>query len=142
MNDLCGKDAASIEQPVLHLPPPAESGKRRAPYSSEVFAVMLEGRVPNVYVFAGPECWDRANQRRIHRGLGTALVLPDDCSPEQLIWPAVEAVIVAWPIHGDCDRTRKLRLAQALIRDGVRFAAIEHAPQWIRAWREGAHPND
>lgn len=138
MTPACGTDAAPIDEQVIHLPAPAQLGVRLAPYATEVKLAMRDGRVPNVYVFAGPGCWDRAITRRIQFGTGTALVLPDDVHPELLTWPALDAVVVAWPAHDERARARKFGLAQALIRDGVRYAAIEHSPLWIQAWREGA----
>jgi len=98
---------------------------------------MRHGVEPNTYIFAGENCWDRAMRRRIQFGPGCALVLPQDCLPEDLIWPPLRAVIVAWPRYTDSARLLKLRLAQALIRDGVGYAAVEHAPEWILARPEG-----
>lgn len=141
MTAACGTDAASIDEQVIHLPASVQQGVRLAPYAAEVKVAMRDGRVSNVYVFAGPGCWDRAITRRIQFGAGTALVLPDDVLPEQLTWPGLDAVAVAWPAHDERARARKLGLAQALIRDGVRYAAIEHSPLWIQAWQAGAQPH-
>lgn len=140
MTAACGTDAAPIHEQLIHLPATAQRASRQAPYSAEVKLAMRDGRVPNVYVFAGPGCWGRAVARRILFGAGTALVLPDEVAPEQLKWPALDAVVVAWPAHNEVEHRRKLRLAQALIRDGVRYAVIEHSPSWINAWREGTQP--
>jgi hypothetical protein len=131
-------DAASIDEEVIHLTAAAQKGVRQAPYAAEVKLAMRDGSEPNVYLFAGPRCWDRATTRRIQFGAGTALVLPADVLPGQLVWPALDAVIVAWPAHDNHSFGLKLGLAQALIRDGVRYVAIEHEPDWIQAWREGA----
>ena len=136
------RDAASELDGAIHLPAAIDAARRQAPYSAEVRAATSDGRVPNVYVFAGPLCWDRAIRRRLQFGPGTALVLPEDVNPEELKWPSLDSVVVAWPCHDESARARKLRLAQALIRDGLRYVAIEHAPLWIQAWREGSCPCD
>jgi hypothetical protein len=135
-------DAASKEASVVHLPGLGLVGRRQAPYAGEVLEAMRGGVQPNTYIFAGGNCWDRAIKRRIQFGLGCALVLPDGCAPEDLIWPPLDAVIVAWPNHSFSARELKLRLTQALIRDGVRYAAMEHAPEWILARPAGAQPHD
>jgi len=77
--------------------------------------------------------------RRVELGEGTALVLPDDIPPEALIWPPLDFVVVAWPRCDERALHRKLCLARALVGDGVRFAAIQHEPDWFQVWREGAH---
>lgn len=101
-----------------------------------------KAKKPNTYLFAGDQCWDRAIRRRIQFGLGCALVLPADCEPEDLIWPPLRALIVAWPDYSRSARVLKLRLVQALVRDGVRYAAVEHAPEWLLARPAGAQPDD
>lgn len=128
--------------PVLQLPALEVTGRRQAPYSSEVRAAMRDGAEPNTYIYAGENCWDRAIRRRLRFGLGCALVLPDDCAPEDLIWPPLRALIVAWPDYSPSARKLKLRLVQALVRDGVQYAAVEHAPEWILARPAGAYLND
>lgn len=142
MTPACSKDAASEQEGVVHLPALGVVGRRHAPYSSEVRAALREGREPNTYLFAGDQCWDRAIRRRIQFGLGCALVLPNDCEPEDLIWPPLRALIVAWPDYSRSSRVLKLRLVQSLVRDGVRYAAVEHAPEWILARPAGAQPDD
>ncbi len=138
MNAVCSREAAAPKLEPLVLPCLEVAGRRHAPYSGEVRAAMRNGVEPNTYIFAGDNCWDRAMRRRIQFGPGCALVLPEDCLPEDLIWPPLRAVIVAWPRYTDSARLLKLRLAQALIRDGVGYAAVEHAPDWILARPEGA----
>lgn len=142
MNSACSKDAATEEEGVVHLPALGSVGRRQAPYSSEVRAAMGDGAEPNTYIFAGEDCWERANKCRVQFGLGCALVLPDDCAPEDLIWPPLQAVVVAWPDYSCSARVLKLRLVQALVRDGIRYAAVEHAPEWILARPAGAQPDD
>lgn len=113
----------------------ATRGSRRPPYGAEVEGVLATGRQPNLYVFAGDEAWERAKRRRKVHGQGSALVLPDDAEPEALRWPPVDAVVVAWPPPSEY--ARKVGLARALIRDGVRYACIEHEPECLNVWREG-----
>lgn len=115
-------------------------GARRAPFSREVELLLAKGVVPNLYVFAGTNCWERADGRRVKHGLGTALVLPNDTDPTILRWPPVDSMVVCWPNSQRDEYSRKILLIQALIRDGVLFVAVEHAPRWISAWRKGLEP--
>ena len=110
-----------IEIESIHSP-----GLRRAPFCSEVESLLKAGRSPNVYLYAGPGCWERADDRRISFGPGTALVLPDFVEPASLCWPRVDAMVVFWPVGPTSSYRRKIELGQALIRDGVRFVTIEH----------------
>ncbi len=123
--------------PVIELEPLQLAGMKRAPYALEVEQLLAAGKVPNVYVFAGANAWQRANARRDQHGPGSALVLPDDENPASLKWPAVDTVVVCWPRSALKDYGRRIELAQALIRDRVRFAAIENHPEWLSVWRKG-----
>ncbi len=123
--------------PVIELEALQFAGTKRAPYALEVEQLLAVGKVPNVYVFAGANGWQRANARRDQHGPGSALVLPDEESPASLKWPAVDAVVVCWPRSALKDYGRRIELAQALIRDRVRFAAIENHPEWLSVWRKG-----
>lgn len=113
---------------------------RLAPYGREVIDALIRGRQPNVYLFAGFDCWNRAEKRRIKFGPATALVLPCGTPPSELRWPKLDSILVVWPDSSPDAYQLKIELAQALIRDGLRFAAIEHAPQWISVWRQGSEP--
>lgn len=115
--------------------------RRNAPYACEVTAELTKGRNPNVYLFVGADAWERAERRRIQYGPGSALALQDETDPSALRWPRLDTLVVAWPDTTPAAYSRKLKLAQALIRDGVRFAAIEHAPEWLNVWREGGKLN-
>ena len=123
--------------PLIEVEALRVAGIKRAPYAAEVEQLLAAGKVPNVYVFAGPSAWQRANARRERHGLGSAIVLPDDEEPAHLKWPAVDAVVVCWPRSAVPDYRRRLGLAQALIRDGVQFATIENYPEWLNVWRKG-----
>ena len=70
---------------------------RPAPYSQEVRSALEAGRTPAVHVFAGPDAWHRAEDRRRKYGPGTALVLPSSELPETFVWPPVvpEAVVIS-----------------------------------------------
>ncbi|GAA3913887.1 hypothetical protein GCM10022229_03500 [Luteimonas lutimaris] len=103
--------------------------------------MLLAGVAPNVYIYAGHDCWARAKNRREIHGAGSALVLPADTDPCDLRWPAVDAVLVCWPTTLSSDYRSKLLLAQALMRDGVRYAAIEHEPEWLNVRRAGELPS-
>jgi hypothetical protein len=110
------------------------AGSKRCPYFGEVIEAARVG-TPNVYLFAGPDAWHRARKRRDQHGPGSALVLPDNDNPLELRWPALDALLVAWPDPNAY--RRKLMLGQALARDGVRYACIEHAPRFLDVWIEG-----
>jgi hypothetical protein len=126
----------------LNLDAAAIRACRNAPYAREVTAELAKGRNPNVYLFVGADAWERAERRRIQHGPGSALVLLDETAPDELRWPRLDTLVVAWPDKTPAAYAGKLKLAQALIRDGVRFAAIEHAPEWLNVWREGGKLND
>lgn len=126
-----------IKPPTIEIDAVTRPALRRAPFCSEVELLLLVGIQPNVYAFAGMDCWARAKHRRAAHGAGSALVLPADVEPCDLRWPAVDAVVVCWPTTNHVDYRTKLLLAQALIRDGVRYATIEHKPEWLNVWRAG-----
>jgi len=132
---MSGPDVAI--HPVIEVEALQVNGVKRAPYAIEVEQLLAAGKVPNVYLFAGASAWQRANARRDQHGPGSALVLPDDEDPANLKWPAVDAVVVCWPRSALKDYGRRIQLAQALIRDRVRFAAIENHPDWLSVWRKG-----
>ena len=48
-------------------------GLKRAPFCREVESLQALGTNPNVYIFAGAECWERADERRVKHGAGSAL---------------------------------------------------------------------
>jgi hypothetical protein len=125
----------------LNLDAARNRPRRNAPYACEVTAELAKGRSPNVYLFVGADAWERAESRRIQHGPGSTLVLQDETAPDALRWPPLDALVVLWPDQTPAAYTRKLKLAQTLIRDGVRFAAIEHAPEWLSVWREGGKRN-
>ncbi|WP_162454883.1 hypothetical protein [Pseudoxanthomonas kalamensis] len=112
-------------------------GLHRAPFCSEIELLLLAGIQPNVYLYAGTDCWEKAKHRRAVHGAGSALVLPAETDPCDLRWPAVEALVVCWPTTNHSDYRNKILLAQALVRDGVRYAAIEHKPEWLNVYRAG-----
>lgn len=124
-------------KPTIEIEGLESPGLRRAPFCGEVEALQASGVAPNVYLFAGHCCWERADDRRIRLGRGSALVLPDDVRPSALRWPAVDAVVVCWPQREVAEYRRKVELGQALVRDGVRYVAIEHEPEWLNIWRKG-----
>lgn len=126
-----------ILKPTIEIEGLKCAGLRRAPFCGEVESLQASGGNPNVYLFAGASCWERADQRRIQCGGGSALVLPDDVRPSALKWPAVCEMVVCWPPSGANEYRRKIELGQALIRDGVRYAAVQHEPEWLNFWRKG-----
>lgn len=69
--------------------------KRPAPYRHEVDAALAAGRHPDVIVFTGPLAHERAEQRRIHYGPASSLVLPEGHHPDEFGWPPLTHVAVA-----------------------------------------------
>lgn len=124
------------QEPAIEIAGLDCPGLRRAPFCNEVETLQASGVMPNVYLFAGPDCWARADDRRIRFGSGTALVLPDALPPSVLKWPAVDAVVVCWPPRVVNEYRRKVELGRALLRDGTRFVAIQHEPAWLSFWHE------
>lgn len=95
--------------------------RRKCPYHDEVANAVTAGLNPNAFLYAGPDCWQRAERRRSQHGPGSALVLPRGTAPEALRWPPVDALVVDARDLSGADREA---LARALVRDGVRYACI------------------
>ncbi len=93
------------------------------PYAREVIAVLAAGKVPNVYVFAGPDAWERAQRHRAARGAGSAIVVPDE--PELFDWSFLHghAVILNPTSITPANRAPYVALAAEMIRAGIRFVA-------------------
>ena len=100
--------------------------RRLPPYGVTVQRQLRAGRRANIYLFTGTAAWRRASDRERACGDGTAMVLPLDADPAGFRWPAVPALVVEITgMEGD----RVKRLVAALIRDGVRMAALCDARQ-------------
>lgn len=91
--------------------------RRPAPYARQVAAGIRPDREPNVFVFAGSDAWNMAENRRRNFGVDSALVLPPGDDPDGFRWPPLDAIVA---IPGDCDGARFRALVRALLRDGVR----------------------
>ena len=84
---------------------------RLAPYARAVIDLQRAGRHPNVYLFAGRDCWNMAEHRRRTHGDGTALVLPPGERPDSFRWPRLDAlVLVPGDEAGDIIRALIVRL--------------------------------
>ena len=83
------------------------SRARLAPYGKTVSASS------NLHIFAGPDAWDRAQQRK----KGNALVLPDGDDPASYKWPihGLEAMLI-WP---GASRESVIDFGEILIRSGA-----------------------
>ena len=90
---------------------------RLAPFGRQVIAHQRAGIEPNVFIYAGSNCWNLGKQRCRSHGEGTALVLPPDDDPETYRWPALDALCA---IPGDCDGDRFRRLVLVLLATGCR----------------------
>ena len=78
----------------------------------------------NLIIFAGPNAWDRAQQRKE----GNAMVLPEGSQPASLRWPVhgLEVMLI-WP---DALRESVLEFGEHLIRSGAELvvAPFEEEP--------------
>lgn len=93
------------------------SPTRAAPYSKAIFEALRLGQYPSVYLFAGRDAWHQAKHHRRMHGENSALVLPLDAEPEEIVWPAIDALVV---IAGDCPGDRFRRLVVELLSAGCR----------------------
>jgi hypothetical protein len=74
-----------------------------------------------VYVFAGPDAWAKASRRREVHGPGSALVLPPDAEPADILWPALDGVFVD---ARAVKRQKAVSLGACIIACGTRYAAV------------------
>ena len=83
------------------------SRARLAPYGKLVNAAS------NLHIFAGPDAWDRAKQRKS----GNAMVLPEGDEPASYRWPVngLEIMLI-WP---DAPRESVIDFGEILIRSGA-----------------------
>ncbi len=80
---------------------------KMAPYGNSVSAAS------NLFIFAGPDAWDRAKQRKS----GNAMVLPEGHEPASYRWPVhgLEVMLI-WK---DATREAVLTFGEYLIRSGA-----------------------
>lgn len=133
-------DFRQVPNDVIRLDALTVKPQKLAPYAKGVFEFLRRGKQANCYLFTGRDAWERCKARLQQRGLGTAMVLPDNEYPASLKWPPTDTLVVAWPSDNkpfEATYRRKLELAQALVRDGVRFVAIQHEPEFLMFWAEG-----
>jgi len=97
------------------------ANRRRPPFAREIEQALAAGHALNVLVFAGEGAWDRAAARRFAQGPGTALVVPDDTSPEAIAWPPLGACCLA---ADRIDRQAAVRIGQALVSSGTRLVVV------------------
>ena len=83
------------------------SNVRLAPYGKTVTAAS------NLFIFAGPDAWDRAKQRK----KGNAMVLPEGDEPTAYRWPVHgHELMLIWP---DASRESVIGFGEHLIRSGA-----------------------
>jgi len=80
---------------------------KMAPYGNSVSAAS------NLFIFAGPDAWDRAKQRKN----GNAMVLPEGDDPSSYRWPVKGLEIML--IWKDATRESVLGFGEHLIRSGA-----------------------
>ena len=94
------------------------SRARLAPYGKLVSAAS------NLHIFAGPDAWDRAKQRK----KGNAMVLPEGAEPTAYKWPVhgLEIMLI-WP---DASREPIFGFGEHLIQSGAELvvAPFEEEP--------------
>lgn len=137
-NNTATADFRQVPNETIRLDAINTKPQKLAPYGTHVLNFLRTGKQPNLCLFAGFNCWNRAEGWQRSHGSGTTLVLPDGVCPASLKWPPVDSLVVAWPPDNKPNTyRRKLELAQALIRDGVRFIAIQHEPEFLYVYAEG-----
>lgn len=109
--------AAAVELPSLQ---PA-ANRRRPPFAREIEQALAAGQALNVFVFAGEGAWDRAAARRFAHGPGSALVVPEDTTPEAIAWPPLGSCCLA---ADRIDRQAAVRIGQALVSSGTRLVVV------------------
>ncbi len=95
------------------------------PYAREVIAVLAAGGVPNVYIFAGPDAWERAQRRRAVRGPGAPLSLR--MLPGLIDWSFLRghAVILHATTITPANRAKYVALTAEMVGAGIRFVAVK-----------------
>jgi hypothetical protein len=100
----------------------------------EVAVALVGSMARSVRLFVGEHGVARANEwRRIH-GPGTAMALGQHTDPAVVTWPPVPLLAVVWAGQGGMPRRLVARLARALKRAGVGFAALPHRVDQPNAW--------
>ena len=117
-----GRDSRNTLEPCHSSRLAAKPSSRPLPpFGREVEAALAADKCPNVYLFACRDAWDRATAHRLGHGPGSTLILPPGSDPEGYRWPRVRDLVAdVTGLPGDTAR----RLANALVRDGVRLAYL------------------
>ena len=106
---------------------------KRPPYAKEVEAILRTRREPNVWLFAGPDAWNKAKEcRRIH-GPGASLLLPPGDDPAGYQWPPVDGLMLVADAEGDLIRD----LVRAVLAAGVRVVIELRHGSAIYHYRQG-----
>ncbi len=92
-------------------------GRKLPPFGREVAEVIAAGRIPNCFVYAGPNAWARAKRRREQLGAGSAMVLPPGADPAEFRWPRLSGGVVV--DARDLEYAAAVALARALASAGT-----------------------
>lgn len=106
---------------------------KRPPYSREVETILQTGREPNVWLFAGPDAWDKAKECRRTHGRGSALLLPPGDDPAGYCWPPVDGLMLIADADGEITR----ELVRAVLAAGVRVVIELRLGQAVYHYRQG-----
>ena len=90
-----------------------------------------------VRLFLGPRGPANARAWQDRFGPNSAIALPDHVDPCGVDWPV--GVLVKVVQDGPQPLERLSRLAQAMRRSGVVYAALPHAPDWPNLWPAVSH---
>lgn len=93
------------------------TSNRMPPYGKDVAAAVAAGRAVNVYVYAGPNAWQRARDRLASHGPASAMVLPPGDDPAAYRWPRIPGGVLV--DARDIDRQTALRIATCIVSCGT-----------------------
>ncbi|HMB57819.1 MAG TPA: hypothetical protein VKM35_11510 [Arenimonas sp.] len=112
-----------------------EAGDRPLPkFASDILSLHAAGHRLGYTLYAGEDAHLAALEHRIASGPGTACALLDATSPGSFRYPPAQYVTVDWFDTSPEAYARKLALARALFRDGVRYASFRHGLDWPNIW--------
>lgn len=102
---------------LISIDASATHGVRLPPFGREIKQRAQEGRLLNVYVFAGPHAWEQAIKRRSESGLGSATLLPPGQDPATYSWPIVRSGLLVVALGQT--RTLAFELARVIVSYGT-----------------------
>jgi len=114
---------------------------RLPPFGREVMSELAQGRLLNVYVFAGSAAWDQTKKWRAGHGVGSAMLLPPGDDPANYSWPVVRTGLLV--VATGQSRAFAFNLARTIVSCGTTMVYALHGDNdalVVRSagWRERA----